>query len=306
MTWVELQRFEKLFRMGTSDTAKPSQPRAKSQASSKQSRSVEYPKPEFPDLLRPLAEEAALMRDQANADPVRSSDLTGNAAASNERTIAYLEQVKDLMDQTEFDTDLWQVLQDQVFNKIRTLDLRDDQGVDARLQAAMTADKLRDFELLTATLPAILLHYMRSIQSSFPGSSLGLVLLPSLKKLGSFAFTLAATTELFNQHMHLLFNQYSDLDGICNTLAEMDKEVYEFNTGTQKLLTSIFRHANACKYGQNGAALQALWLTDRKARALTKLAKWKEVVDERLTSAAIKAATEMTSHLEPGDWAVVK
>lgn len=290
MTNRELRRFEELFQMGVSRTSQklPGQQAAESKSlSSKQNRLLNRPKPEFPDLLRPLAEEAALLRAQANSN----SDFApkeNNTVISNKTTSAHLDKVKQTMNKAKIDTELWQVLRSQVFKKIESLDLRDE-GVDARLQAAMTEDKLRDFELLTETLPSILLHFMKLIQTYFPGSHLGLVLLPSLKKLGSFAFTLGATTELYNQHMQLLYRHYTDLDGICNTLAEMDKEVYEFDVGTQHLLDSIFKHANASRLGKNGPGLQALWLTDRKARALMKLTQWKEVVDEKVMSTRAKA-----------------
>ncbi|KAK4498440.1 hypothetical protein PRZ48_011098 [Zasmidium cellare] len=249
-------------------------------------------KREFPDLLRPLAEEAAAFRALSAVDEGKktSEDRSISTSTQDEAAAKKLESIKSSMDGAKTDVALGNVLQDQIFTYVKTLS-----DSDRPVKAG------RDFQVLTQTLPQSLLYYMKSLRDSFPGSLLGLVLLPTLKKLGPSAFALGATTELFNEHMWLLYKHYADLDGIAETLSEMDKNVYEFDSGTRDLIATVLRDGRKSLNNSYGPGMKALWSTDRKTRGLEKIRHWEGVVEERLKAAALRAAMEEQASVAEDD-----
>lgn len=289
MTPRELRIFEQLFKAqkakpggksGGEQNQKQSPPATGHKPQSKRhgAPAVETVR-EFPDLLRPLAEEAAALRAQATMEEDGKPRKEHEVTTEQQSEVFYkeLHSIKSKMDSAQTDVALWEVLQNEVFKKIRRLP-----------ESSNSAQSTHDFQVLTQTLPQSLVHFMRNVRTSFPGSSLGLVLLPALKKLGPSAFALGASTELFNEHMWFLYNHYSDLDSIAETLSEMDKNVYEFDGETKKLIAAILQDGRKALKNNYGPGMQALWSTDRKTRGLEKIRRWEENVDERLKAAAMR------------------
>ena len=280
MTPKELAIFETLFR------SKQAKPTDSKKVGEQQQKAPNLAKvvPDFPAPLRALADEAQVLH--ATATPEAQDDgINGNSSLqTSEAAEKFLSKIKARMDKAQTDAALWEIMTDEVFNNIRALKLDE--------PSARSSMKAEDAEALTRSLPSILLHFMSLMQSTFPGSSYGLAILPALKKLGPSAFALGATTDLHNEHMQILYRQYTDLDSIASTLAEMNKEVYEFNTGTSALLQSIFQRERAATSGRMGPGLQALWSTDRKVRALQKLKQWNQTVQEQVRNAAIRKARD--------------
>ncbi|EME42500.1 hypothetical protein DOTSEDRAFT_102718, partial [Dothistroma septosporum NZE10] len=280
MTPKELAIFETLFR------SRQKQPAESKKHKEARSRTTNLAKkvPNFPAPLRALADEAKVSHSTASAEAEGDSSGISSSLQTSEAAEKLLGERKARMDKAPTDGALWQIMTEEVFNPIKGLNL-DDPSASSSMQPY-------DVEALTRSLPSILLHFMSLMQNVLPGSSYGLALLPTLKKLGPSAFALGATTDLYNEHMHILYRQYSDLDSIAATLAEMDKEVYEFNTGTQSLLWSIFQRERAATSGRMGPGMQALWSTDRKTRALEKLRRLDRTVQEQVRAAAVRKARE--------------
>ncbi|KAK4614160.1 hypothetical protein CLAFUW4_09085 [Fulvia fulva] len=280
ITPKELAIFETLFR------SKQVKPADSKKAGAQQQKAANMAKvvPNFPAPLRALADEARVLHANATSEDQDAGDISSRSLRTSEAAEKFFARIKARMDKASTDVALWQIMTDEVFNNIKALKLDD--------PCARASMKPEDVEGLTRSLPSILLHFMSLMQSKLPGSSYGLVLLPTLKKLGPSAFALGATTDLYNEHMQIIYKQYSDLDSIASTMAEMDKEVYEFNSGTSKLLQSIFQRERAATSGRMGPGMQALWTTDRKTRALEKLRRWDKTVQEQLRAAAVRKARE--------------
>ncbi|KXT18781.1 hypothetical protein AC579_8247 [Pseudocercospora musae] len=263
MTPRELRVFEQLFRHGVK--TKPDESKKKFISRTQQ---------EFPELLQPLAEEAENLRQLAALE-ARAEKLNKKQPECEDFEIKDKQsrQIKKRMDGAQTDVELFQVLESEVFSRVRGL------GTDGPSDSAKYAD-----------LPALLRHYVSLIEKHFSGSPLGLVLLPELRKLGPSAFALCASTGLYNQHMRMLWQKYTDVDGIVDILAEMDKEVFSFNDDTLELLDQMFVQADAARRGHLGPGRRALWSTDRKERALVKLSKWRTIAGERSEAAALREA----------------
>lgn len=283
MTPRETQIFEELLRKGAQtkkpedefkgnerdrNTRKGYKPESKRYGASAQGRKAV----EFPGPIRQLAEESANLRDKASA-----ADAT---------TEEYMTSVKALLTFAETDVEAWKALDERVFQKLRDL------GLDSEEQARDGSSRQHELNTMTDALPELLLHFVKMINTSWPASVYGLHVLPTLRKIGPSAFVLGATTDLFNEHMRILYRRYTDLDGVVQTLSEMDKEVYEYNAGTKELIRSIFQHTSAAIKGQLGPGLQAFWSTDRKTRALEKLRRWEDKVEERIRAAAVRRAMD--------------
>lgn len=267
LTPRELRIFEELFMKGV-----------KSEPGESKAQFILRTQRAFPDLLKPLAEEAEVMRRQAmlNAGAETGAEAgqrSANKAKEFEIKDREAKRIQKLMDESKTDIELFRHLETEVFAGLRGLG--EDRPIDSSKYVA---------------LPALLLHYVSLVQKHFPGSPLGLVLVPELKKLGPFAFTLGASTELYNQHMAMLWQKYNDVDGIVDILTEMDKEVYAFNDDTLELLVQMFEHAAAARRGRLGPGIRALWSTDRKERALDKLRTCYTTVSERSKAAALRKA----------------
>ncbi|KXT01717.1 hypothetical protein AC578_2800 [Pseudocercospora eumusae] len=274
MTPRELRVFEELFRQGV---------KTKPDESKKQF--INRTQHEFPELLQPLAEEAEDMRQQAALE-AQAEKLEKEQSKREDFEIKDKQsrQIKKRMDEAQTDVELFQILESEVFSRVRGI------GADGPIDPAKYA-----------ALPALLQHYVSLIEKYFPGSPLGLVLLPELRKLGPSAFALGASTGLYNQHMRMLWQKYTDVDGIVGILAEMDKAVFSFNNDTLELLDQMFVHAGAARRGELGSGRRALWSTDRKERALEKLWRWRTIAGERSEAAALREAQkqqEVSEHDE--------
>lgn len=283
MTPRETQIFEELLRKGA-QTKKPEN-ESKSKERDRNSRRGYKPESkrygasaqerrevEFPAAIRQLAEESVNLREKASA-----ADAT---------TEEYMTSVKALLSFAETDIEAWKVLDERVFQKLREL------GLDSEERARDESSRQHELNTMTEALPELLLHFVKIINTPWPASVYGLHVLPTLRKIGPSAFVLGATTDLFNEHMRILYRRYTDVDGVVQILSEMDKEVYEYNSGTKDLIRSIFQHTSAAVKGQLGPGLQAFWSTDRKTRALEKLRRWEDKVEERIYAAAVRRAMD--------------
>ncbi|CAK4034747.1 Hypothetical predicted protein [Lecanosticta acicola] len=290
MTPRELEIFEELLRKGAQVKQPQKEPASRRKTSDQGYRpdskrygasAQDRPGAKFPEAIRHLAEESAELRQKATAVDTSAEE--------------YQASVKSIMDLASTDADAWRILEDHVFQTLRAI------GLDSKDQAARDEEKTRDLQLLTNTLPDLLLHVMRLMDNRFPSSPYGLAVIPALRKIGPSAFTLGATTDLFNEHMRIIYRQYSDVDAVVEVLSEMDKEVYDYNADTKDIIQSIFTHANVAARGHLGPGLQAFWSTDRKTRSLEKLKRWVGTIESRIYEAEVRRAMSKAADGLVGD-----
>jgi hypothetical protein len=263
--------------------------------------------PQFPAELRPMAEEARIIR-RAELDAAREPKREANVQRA-------LNRVNALMDQAQTDRELFQILRHDVLSRVAALRL-DPITTSYQTELAEMWDrritrnvaKLRpssvhvdDLKVMTANLPNHLLHYMELMRTKFPASQLPLLLINHLKRLGPSAFAMGASTAFYNAHMRLLCAKYpTDLHNIVEVLEEMDRGVYEQDEGTEELLIEILKDAKRLSSGQHGPGLRLLWRTERVTSGLREIARWKEVVTERRQEAVLKAVREVEVLREGG------
>lgn len=277
-------------------------------------------KPRFPDVLRPMAEEA---RDKQKA---RLADTRENLRT--EAVKRDLDTVNGLLDEAKTDLDLWKTLQEYVLNRVAALDL--DQPGTRRQQIGAKAwealkSRLRketeeanvrktnpakrttpffdasisDLNTLTANLPAHLLHFMHLMRTSYPSSLLPLNLLPTLKALGPSAFALGASTQLYNAHLSLLHAKFpTHLPNLLDVLAEMDREVYAFDDETLGIVQGVLKSVSRAQYGHEGPGVRALFQSEKVRKGVVGLERWRGIIEERRQEDALRKARQAEEEVE--------
>jgi hypothetical protein len=209
--------------------------------------------------------------------------------------------------------ELWQVLQEDIFAKVKALRL-DDPAVDEErrrrrhevqkqnelLHARFERGEVPAYEPLVAeedvvqhwsqNLPILVPLVMKNLEENFPGSAFSAAVLPALRALGPSEFTLGASTNLYNRHMALLYRRHGDVDGVVRILAEMDRAVYEFDRSTYALITRILVHSQAAMQGKLGAGQQILWSMEHKQRGIKAILQWSRRIKRRMGEEALRRA----------------
>ena len=292
------------------------------------------PRAEFPAALRPLAEESRVrsarekakggvrrvVGDGAEQEPSQTDAL--QRAAKTEVGI-----IMKKMNGAETDVEIWQILNEEVFEWVRALELdgptasgtvdkkkkkkgrkkvAHDNGENTTSAAAapendkgsaasslsMTATPLppgfTPLYLLSLTLPWILFRTIGFHSIRFPLSPLALSVLPTLQTLGPTATALGLSTKVYNAHMRVLYRRYGDVHAVADMLAEMEREVYEFDAETAVLVNEILDEEHMKWEGGRGESGKAVAGMERGRLGWRRLLEWKEILRGRRVEEALK------------------
>ncbi|KAL8674496.1 MAG: hypothetical protein Q9168_001088 [Polycauliona sp. 1 TL-2023] len=91
---------------------------------------------------------------------------------------------------------------------------------------------------------------MRKLRRAHPASPYSMNLLPTVKRLGSISHVLAASIDLYNEVLFLLWSQYSDLHGMAELITEMGNQGIESNEITLRILRMV-RSARSRAFKEN-------------------------------------------------------
>ncbi|KAL9000891.1 MAG: hypothetical protein Q9169_000646 [Polycauliona sp. 2 TL-2023] len=165
------------------------------------------------------------------------------------------------------DTEIWNVLENDVFILIKQQESQKQEieeqdkpkkrkraGAISKsdLEAAAAKKKkqslrVKEKSFHQAEIEAILssnygdycLAAMRNLRRAYPASPYSMNLLPMLKRLGPISHVLAASTDLYNEVLFLLWSQYSDLYGMADLITEMGNQGIESNETTLRILRMV-------------------------------------------------------------------
>ncbi|KAK5696270.1 hypothetical protein LTR17_024347 [Elasticomyces elasticus] len=261
----------------------------------------ERPRPQFPDALRPLAEEAlAKQRAQRAA---RAEETTAKSATIQ----TDLSRTNALLDAAPTDILLWETLNKHVLNRAAYLRL---DAVPQSTASIKTKEALRKFgkirnkpsakskeselEILTSNFPLWLMRYLEICQRDFPTSVLPLNLLPTLHALGASVLALGASTGLYNAHLRLLIHHYPHhVPDFAKVLAEMDRLVYPFDEETLEIVDDVLKGVSRYQHGHAGPGPQALFrMEGMQVQGLNVLIRWRRIMGKRREEAAVKGVRE--------------
>lgn len=189
------------------------------------------------------------------------------------------------------DHECWRILVDELDLTLQGLTHRD------------PVQRLHQTRLTAEVLPQALVNWVKTLRDHFPGSMLGLGVLPALKRLDPQAYASGCSTALYNSHMSMLYRHYTDMPAIIEVLEEMDREVYPFDEETHALLDKILYDARGVQEGvieHLSPALSMLWSTERMHRAVRKVEEWRDIVEERRQTEALRLARQQEELDEVG------
>ncbi|KAL8966460.1 MAG: hypothetical protein Q9197_005965 [Variospora fuerteventurae] len=188
--------------------------------------------------------------------------------AIQQSVVDHKRKVLALLDDAGTDRQIWRVLDTEVFTLIKQYDglkkeseareyAKKPKRKKGRLskieqEAAAAAEQkqsLRPTEKTTqeAKIEAILssnysdycLAAMRDLRRGYPTSPYCMNLLPTIKRLGPISHVLAASVDLYNEILFLLWKEYSDLHGMADLIIEMGNQGLPSNEVTMRILRMV-------------------------------------------------------------------
>ncbi|KAK4955164.1 hypothetical protein LTR10_007359 [Elasticomyces elasticus] len=261
----------------------------------------ERPPPQFPDALRPLAEEA---REKQRAQRAARAE---ESTAKSKTIQADLLRTNALLDAAPTDILLWETLNKHVLNRAAYLRL---DAVPTSTASTKTKEALRKFnkirnkpsaktkeselEILTSNFPQWLMRYLEICARDFSTSVLPLNLLPTLHALGPSVLALGASTQLYNAHLRLLIHHYPHhVPDFAKVLAEMDRLVYAFDEETLEIVDDVLKGVNRFQHGHAGPGPQALFkMEGMQVQGLNVLIRWRRIMGKRREEAAVRGVRE--------------
>ncbi|KAK5107283.1 hypothetical protein LTR62_001412 [Meristemomyces frigidus] len=316
ITHRERQTFEKLFSLQRKSTSKETGLDRILEDAVGQINARGHPKPRLPSALRPLAEEA---RDLERAAGPTSRVRKGKAPTGEDEKRSRLikkeyDDITARLQKEPTDVGVTRMLKSLLLDRVAAMGLDNDIRPSTTMTKAKTraltsekkhakkkasdtpkAEKVDALRIMTTNLSLHLQDYMHHMRTTFPSSTLPLLLLPHLKTLGPAAFALGATTTLYNAHLSLLHSKYPlSLHLLNDTLAEMDSNVYAFDDETLEIVDEALRRTNRARHGHEGPALQAVFGAERIGKGVQGLVEWRDVMLARRQEEALRKARSIS------------
>ncbi|KAF1916155.1 hypothetical protein BDU57DRAFT_516084 [Ampelomyces quisqualis] len=217
------------------------------------------------------------------------------AKAENERIkklrLEERERIDKLMKGAQTDRDLWEILNREVFDPLRKLNL-DETNPSSKEETKPKGPKPRtkttsvtaseQTRILFPNFPDHILTAVQLLRINFPRSSLSLTILPTIKSLGRSSFALGATPQLYKHLLRTAWIQQSSYTLIDNLLTDMDANLVEFDIGILDVIDGVIREHEMGVSGQLGKELQLLFGMETWAEGISKIVAWRRVVAKKL------------------------
>ncbi|KAH7551426.1 hypothetical protein BM1_09742 [Bipolaris maydis] len=235
-----------------------------------------------------------------NSPRSRRKGLGFDTAQLREMRLAERERVDKLIRNASTDRELWQILEREVFAKVRALDLDNTNVGDSRAPASESNSRAGtkgttrprtvtkpdppspEQRILFQNYPHHLITAVATLRSEFPSSLLPLSILPTIKSLGRSSHVLGATTTLYKHLIRTAWIQQSSFTTIDTLLTEMDNTAIEFDADILALLDAILKESNQARSGIFGRELQSVYSMELFVDEMSKIVKWRRTVAERL------------------------
>ncbi|KAI4716675.1 hypothetical protein E4T48_07141 [Aureobasidium sp. EXF-10727] len=225
---------------------------------------------QYSDTTDPMHWSVRRAKGQKEPEPLGSQTSTWkDLVRQNKRVLAALHHAPT-------DTQLWKILEKNVFHDIGLLHLDSPAPASATISPGRRSELMRIFPFYLTTAASIL-------RTSFPTSNLVLSILPRTKQLGPSAYALATTPDLYNQLLAFHFEKFSDVAACNELLQEMEDNVIEPAPSTLQVLDYMLHFRNECVHGEKlGQAVKSLFTTEKYRREFGVLERWRGKVEQGL------------------------
>ena len=245
----------------------------------------------YPPSLRALAAKAVgLDYDEAQFEENAQGEEAINKDQLEELRKPIREEVEAKMRAADTDSELWDIMEKEVFPLIEKLGLEKagkerrakQHGRKSAIATRPSASKIvlpseqeqtiqlepivhmgqeiSPLSFYGPLYPSYLLLGLRLLDRSFAKPSpLTLSILPKIKHLGLISHVLGASTQLYNELLIVHWYRYDDFRGVINLLSEMEESGLNFNNETLDIISDIMRMQRRILNGERGDTLKALW-----------------------------------------------
>jgi hypothetical protein len=251
---------------------------------------------QYPIPLRAAAAEALGLVSGRSAEPLQD-EIASNADELENIRQPERERVEILMRDAKTDTELWRVMEAEVFALVGKLGLEEkpklqDESTKPRARrrkkeaskvakgdvtATVNTEQPLDLNIYGPLYPSHVLLGLRLLDRSFAKPSpLVLNVLPRIKSLGIVSHVLGASTAFYNELLRIFWIRYDNFLGVSKLLNEMDQAGLEFDEETLNIVNEINQAQMRVRRGDRGSVLQALWSMPEFAPG--KFRGWKEKI----------------------------
>jgi hypothetical protein len=200
------------------------------------------------------------------------------------------ERVDTLLKSAHTDRKVWEILEREVFDQLRKLDLDGPTATKKertkintpKSKSKTNSSPISDKRNLFPNYPHYLHTALFTLRAQFPASQLPLTLLPTIKAIGRSSYALGATTVLYKQLIRTAWLQQSSYTLIDTLLTDMESNAVEFDAGILEVLNSVIRDNDLARAGQFGRETQMVYGMEQWVEGIGRVVEWRDVVAKRL------------------------
>ena len=214
----------------------------------------------------------------------RKKDLSAKAAKLNEARMQERNRIDSLLKSAKTDRELWDILQREVFDLVRQLDLdgTSPKAKKSKNSKANSASATTDPKILFTNYPHHLLTALTTLRTHFPASPLPLSILPTIKNLGRSSYALGATTALYTQLLRTAWLQQSSYPLLTSLLTDMHNGAIEFSIDTLNLLDQVVKEFEMARSGRLGREIQMVYGMEQFDDGIKEVRRWRQIVASRV------------------------
>lgn len=273
----------------------------------------EAPKLEkYPVALRGMAAKAQLQvaRDKL----LRDRGVHEVGASKNEVTVAAEAEISRLWKKISFagsDTELWNVLEQEMFSKIRKMELDKaparkkattltpgDEKVNGKsatkkAKASSPPSTTNNLAVIARVYPSILHRAIRLLTTRLPHSPLIPSLLPACKSLGISSYILGVSTPFYNELLSHTWRFSNDMRTMLTLLQETSEAGLTLDMKTWQVLEKVTLYRYRALRGDFGEGLRVAEGMSERMREGKEVFEWKRDIRRALEQAALDRVREM-------------
>lgn len=199
-----------------------------------------------------------------------------------------MEKFHSILQNARTDRELWQILDREVFEPVRKLNLDGTEATKEQEQRpkpkanAKRELSVSDQRVLFQNYPHYLNTAVHTLRTDFPASPLPLSILPTIKALGRSSYALGATTTLYKSLIRTAWIQQSSYTYINTLLTDMNNGAIEFDRDILALLDSIIKEHDLARSARLGREMQMVYSMEQFQDGIRKIMEWRDVVAEKL------------------------
>lgn len=243
-------------------------------------------------ILKKSSGASALIKEPSSLEADTPQNKKKIAARTEKERIRKLrhedrDRIDKLIKSAQTDLQLWQILDREVFEQLRKLDL-DNANTDKKEQrptktrVKLTPTANIDTRILFPNYPHHLLTAIQTLRFHFPRSPLPLTILPTIKALGRSSYALGATTQLYKHLLRTAWVQQSSYTMIDTLLTDMESNIVEFDLEILEVLDGVIREHEMAKSGKLGREMQMVFGMGTWLEGIGKIKVWRNGVAGRL------------------------